>query len=101
MALKAVDHLARLDRAAVPQGRRVHQVGAAREDVGLERHIEPPAVADHVDMAVRNAAGTGVEVETFIERRGLRRLVHFLHDIPTPKREAAPACPALRFEDYA
>ena len=61
MALKAVDHLARLDRAAVPQGRRVHQVGAARDLLnGNGRLVQP----DDVTAAAAALRGLAADPES-------------------------------------
>ena len=61
VALQVVEGAAHLHGAAVAETAGVHEVGAAREDVGLQRDAELPAVVDDVDVVVRDAARAGVE----------------------------------------
>ncbi len=79
----------------------MHQVRAARENVGLQRDAEAAAIIDHVDVVMRNAARPGIEIQPFVEGAGLRRLVHLLEHIAAPQREAAPARAPLRLQDHA
>ena len=56
MALQIVVGAAHLHGAAVADAARMHKIGAAGENVGLQRNAEPPAIVDDMNVMVRDAA---------------------------------------------
>ena len=73
MALQVVIGAAHLHGAAVAEMAGMHEVGAAREDVGLQRHAEAAAIVDDVHVVVRDAARPGVEPQPVVEPAFLHR----------------------------
>ena len=100
MALQVVHRLAHLPGAAVADVAGVHEVGAAGEDVGLQRHAELPAIVDDVHVVVRDAPRPDIEPQPFVELAHLRRRVHLLEHVAAAQRQAAPADAARRFQDH-
>src|SRR5262249_27875767 len=91
VALQVVERAAHLVGAAVADAARMHEVGAAREDVGLQLDAELAAIVDDAYVVVRDAAGPGVEVEALVERADLRLVAEFAKRVAAPPREGAPA----------
>ena len=75
VALQVVHRLAHLPGAAVADMAGVHAVGAAGEDIGLQRDAELPAIVDDMHMVVRDAAGPDIEPQPLVELAHLRRRV--------------------------
>ena len=100
VALQVVHRLAHLPGAAVADIAGVHAVGAAGEDVGLQRDAEFPAVVDDVDVVVRNAARPDVEPQPLVELAHLRVGVHLLEHVAAPQGEAASADAARGLQDH-
>ena len=80
---------------------RMHEVGTAGEDIGLQRHAELPAIVDDAYMMVRDAPRSGVEPESLVEFAGLQHAVGFPKAVPAPQRQAAAADAAARLEHHA
>ena len=81
----------------------MHEVRPARENIGLQRDAELPAIVDDVHVMVRDAAGPGIEPEPLVEFAGLqrRRAADFPKTVAAAQREAAPADAAARFQHDA
>ena len=101
MALQVVDGAAHLHRPAVADVSGMHQVGAAGEDVGLQRDAEPAAIVDHVNVVMRDAAGPGIEPQALLEAALLQRSIDLGEGIAAPQGQAATAQPPRGFEDDA
>ena len=78
----------------------VHAVGAAGEDIRLQRDAELPAVVDDVDVVMRDAPGPDIEPQPFVELAHLRRRVHLLEHVAAAQRQVAPADAARRLQDH-
>jgi hypothetical protein len=101
VALQVIKGAPHLIGLAVADVARMHEVGAAREDVGLQRDAELPAIVDHLHMMMRNAAGPGVEPQPFVEPALLQRAAHLGKAVAAPERQAASAETARRFQHDA
>src|SRR5581483_6078041 len=67
MAAGVIDHLPLLNRLAAVEVVRLHERRARGIDLDFERDAELVAVIQHVGVNGRQARGTGVEVEAFVE----------------------------------
>jgi hypothetical protein len=82
MALQIVERPAHRHGPAVAEIGGVHEVGPARENVGLQCHAEAAAIVDHLHMVMRDAARAGVEVEPLVEGAGLELVAELAKAAP-------------------
>ena len=99
MALQIVERPAHRHGPAVAEIGGVHEVGPARENVGLQCHAEAAAIVDHLHKVMRDAARAGVEVEPLVEGAGLELVAELAKAVAAPERQAAPAGAPRSFED--
>ena len=100
MAVQVVHRLPHLPGAAVADEARMHAVGAAGEDIRLQRDAELPAIVDDVNVVVRDAPGPDIEPQPFVELAHLRRRVHLLEHVAAAEREVSPADAARGLQDH-
>src|SRR5262249_55122366 len=101
VALEIVHGAPHLHGLAVADMARMHEVGAAVKDEGLQRHAELAAVINDLHVRVRNAARASIEPQPVVEPTLLRRAAYLGKTVAAPQRQAAAAQALRRFEDDA